>query len=158
MVRISRVRRHKAHADPDIVPYLKSLRPSDCRVGVAVQELLVLCISASPDLPVELRLDDGEGIGQRADRACLTARVLQRPRQMAADRQPGCFQPSGLGGSCSAENIRPAAVPTRPSTLGPWRIAASAKVRKSWRSGARSDVICGILILRMTSWHKNACS
>ena len=34
------MRRHKAHADPDIAPYLKPLRTSDCRVGVAVQELL----------------------------------------------------------------------------------------------------------------------
>ena len=64
MVRISRMRRHKAHADPDIAPYLKPLRTSDCRVGVAVQELLVQRLGASPELPGELRFDDGKGIGK----------------------------------------------------------------------------------------------
>jgi hypothetical protein len=98
VVRISRMRRHKTHADPDIAPYLDPLRTGDCRVGVAVQELLALRLGARPDLPVELRLDDGKGIGQGADRTWLTARVLQRRRQMAADRQPSRSRPLGLDG------------------------------------------------------------
>ena len=91
------MRRHKAHADPDIAPYLKPLRTSDCRVGVAVQELLAQRLGASPDLPGELRFDDGKGIGQGADRAWLMARVLQCRRQMAADGQSTCAWPSGMG-------------------------------------------------------------
>jgi hypothetical protein len=79
------MRRQKAHADPNIGPYLETLWTNDCRVGVAVQELLALLLGASPDHPVELRLDSGKGIGQGADRTWLTARLLQRRRQMAAD-------------------------------------------------------------------------
>src|SRR5215208_5540082 len=97
MVRISHMRRHKAHADPDIAPYLEPLRTSDCRVGVAVQELLALHLSASPDLPTELRFDDGKCI-EGADRASLTAHMLQRRRQMAADGQSSRARPPGLGG------------------------------------------------------------
>ena len=97
MVRISRVRRHEAHADPDIAPYLKPLRAHDCRVGVAVQELLAKRFGASPDLPGELRFDAGKGIGQSADRTWLTARVFQRRRQMAADGQSRAAWPRGLG-------------------------------------------------------------
>ena len=144
MVRIARMRRHKTHADPDIAPYLEPLRTSDCRVGVAVEELLALGLGASPDLPVELWFDDGKGIGQGADRAGLAARLLQRRRQMAADGQSRCARrPAWVDGSCSAANIRSAATPTGPSTPEPWRIAASAEVRNSWRSGERSDVISG---------------
>ena len=91
------MRRHEAHTDPDIAPYLKPLRTSDCRVGVAVQELLAQGLGASPDLPGELRFNDGKGIGQGADRAWLMARVLQRRRQMAADGQSSRAWPHDLG-------------------------------------------------------------
>ena len=97
MVGISRMRRHEADADPDVAPYLEPLRTSDCRVGVAVQELLALRLGAGPDLPGELRFDDGKGIGQGADGAWLMARMLQCRRQMAADGQSSRIRPPGLG-------------------------------------------------------------
>ena len=53
VVGILRMRRHQAHADQDVPPYLKPLRTHDCRVGVAVQELLAKRPGASPDLPGE---------------------------------------------------------------------------------------------------------
>src|ERR1700728_1483226 len=63
MVGISHMRCHEADTDPDIAPYLESLRADDCRVGVSVQERLPLRLGAGPNLPMELRLDDGKGIG-----------------------------------------------------------------------------------------------
>jgi hypothetical protein len=92
------MRRHKTHADPDIAPYLESLQTNDGRVGVANPELLALCLRACACLPVEPRFDDGEGVGQGADRAWLVAHVLLGRRQMAADRQSGRSRPPSLGG------------------------------------------------------------
>src|ERR1700733_1546221 len=82
VVRIQRMRRHETYANPDIGPYLEPVLTSDCRVGVAIQELLALCLSASPDRPVELWLDGGKGLGQAGDRTWLAARMLQGCRQM----------------------------------------------------------------------------
>src|SRR5271166_3177027 len=59
MVRISHMRGHETHADPDIAPNLKPLRTDDRRVGVAVQERFALPLRAWADLPVELWFDDG---------------------------------------------------------------------------------------------------
>ena len=138
------MRRHEADADADIAPYLEPVRTSDCRVGVAVQELLALCLGAGPDLPVELRLDGRKGVGQSADGAWLAARMLQRRRQMAADRQSSrAGRPAWVDGVRSAVNIRSAAAGIVPLAPEPWRIAASAEVRNRWRSGERSDVISG---------------
>src|SRR5450755_4174211 len=85
MVGISHLRCHEADTDPDIVPYLESLRADDCRVGVPVQERLALRLGACPYLPMELRLDDGKGIGQVTKSTLLRARVLECHRQMPAD-------------------------------------------------------------------------
>src|SRR5580704_13691373 len=66
VVRVLEMRRHKADADTDIGSYLEPVRTGDCRVGVAVQELLALRLRARPDVPVELRLNSSKGIGQLA--------------------------------------------------------------------------------------------
>ena len=153
------MRRQKAHADPNIAPYLEPLRTGDRRVGVAVQEPLPLCLGASSDLPAELRFDDGKCIGQGADRAWLTAHMVQRRLQMAADRQSSRSRRSGLvDGARRAVNIRSAAAHTGPLTPDPWRTAASARVRNCWKSGERSDIIWDPHPNGWTSWHTRACS
>ena len=63
VVGIPRMGRHKAHTYPDITPHLEPVWTRDRRISVAVQELLALCFGASPDLPIELRLNNGKGIG-----------------------------------------------------------------------------------------------
>jgi hypothetical protein len=96
MVGISHPRCHEAGTYPDIVPYLESLRVDDCRVGMPVQKRLAPRLGACPYLPMELRLDDGEGVGQDAKSTLPRARVPQCHRQMAADGQPSRTRFSGL--------------------------------------------------------------
>ena len=69
VVRISRMRSQMTYADPNIAPNFEPLRTGDCRVGVVVEELLPLRLSAGSDFPAELRFDYGKGLGQRADGA-----------------------------------------------------------------------------------------
>ena len=75
------MRRHKVHADPDIAPYLKPLRTSDCCVGVAVQELLAQRLGAGPDLPGELRFDYGESPVLTPDGGRRAVDLIQAVRQ-----------------------------------------------------------------------------
>ena len=91
------MRRHQAHAQPDIAAYLKPLRTDDRGIGVAIQELIAQCLGASAGLPGKLRFDDGESIGQGAHRAWLLPRIAQRRRQMAADWQSVRACRPGLG-------------------------------------------------------------
>ena len=87
VVRISRLRSQKTHAYPNIAAYLKPLRSGDCRIGVVVQELLSVGLSAGSDLPVQLWFDCRECAGQGADRAWLAAHILQRHLKMPAHWQ-----------------------------------------------------------------------
>ena len=159
MVGISRVRRHEAHADPDIAPYLEPLRTSDCRVGVAIQELLALRLGAGPELPVELRFDGRQTRrpGRRQGLAGGARAPAPAPDGWQTGNRVVPARPVWVDGVRSAANIRSAAARTGPSTPEPSWIAASAEVRNRWRSGERSDVISGSLTLRGTSWHTEAC-
>src|SRR6185503_9204266 len=98
VVRISHLRRQETHADRNIVPRLKPLWTDDCRIGVAVDERLALRFSAGTDFPTQLRFDAGKGIGQCSDMGWLPAQMLQRRRQMVADRQARRGGAFGLAG------------------------------------------------------------